>query len=65
MHSHRLHVNELHLRLRLTQFDIDRDYDLTLDLRDRLFREHPELCLMYADAPGVSSVRQLLALVCM
>ena len=30
----------------LDWFSVDRDYDVTLDLRDQLYREHPELCLV-------------------
>ena len=37
----------------LKWFDMDDDYDLTLDLRDRLFREHRDLCLVSSGAPGV------------
>ena len=43
----------------MLQFDMDADYDLTLDLRDRLYQDHPELCLVTSDAPGVSPTRSL------
>ena len=36
----------------LDWFSVDRDYDVTLDLRDQLYREHPDLCLVDT-GPGV------------
>ena len=46
----------LRLRDPLRWFEIDDDYDLTLDLRDRQYREERQLCLMSTGEPHVSQL---------